>query len=174
VIGLDVDIISTNSSGTYLGKKSENEWIPKYNNWMNFGLHKLAAEVTVTPTPTPTPARTPGDANGDSRVDVSDLGILAAHYGMTAGATWADGDFTNDGAVDVSDLGILAANYGTGTGTALDFNSDAHALGLAVSDETSSAKADTPVTSALGCGSAGLPLVLGLLAMGWFMTKLEE
>ena len=57
-------------------------------------------------------APAPGDANGDSRVDVSDLGILAANYGMTAGATWDKGDFNGDGKVDVSDLGILAANYG--------------------------------------------------------------
>jgi hypothetical protein len=53
-----------------------------------------------------------GDANGDLMVNVSDLSILAANYGMTSGATWLTGDFTGDGLVNVSDLSILAANYG--------------------------------------------------------------
>ena len=56
---------------------------------------------------------TPGDANLDGYVDVSDLGILATNYGTTSGAEWGDADFTGDGVVDVSDLGILATNYGT-------------------------------------------------------------
>jgi uncharacterized protein (DUF2141 family) len=63
--------------------------------------------------------RIPGDANGDGEVDVSDLGILAANYGLTAGADWSMGDFNTDGTVDVSDLGILAANYGTGERAAM-------------------------------------------------------
>jgi hypothetical protein len=109
-----------------------------------------------------------GDANLDDAVDVSDLGILAANYGST-GKTWAQGDFNADGRVDVSDLGILAANYGTGTGSALDFNADARALGL-----SSDAKEETPAVSSLGCGSAGLPLVAGLALMAIGLIKLEE
>jgi len=58
-----------------------------------------------------------GDANADGKVDVGDLGILAANYGLAAGATWEKGDFNKDGKVDVGDLGILAANYGIGIGT---------------------------------------------------------
>jgi len=73
----------------------------------------------------------------------------------------------------VSDLGILAANYGTGTGVALDFKTDARALDLTVGEE-SSAKAETPVTTGLGCGSAGLPLIAGMLLMGMFLIKLDE
>jgi alkaline phosphatase len=57
----------------------------------------------------------PGDANGDGIVDVGDLGILAANYGMTSGATRTMGDFNGDGLVDTGDLGILAAKYGYGT-----------------------------------------------------------
>jgi hypothetical protein len=110
-----------------------------------------------------------GDANHDNKVDVSDLGILAANYGTTAGATWEQGDFNHDGKVDVSDLGILAANYGTGTGAVLDFNADAKALGL--SSET---KEEAPGTSAVGCGSAGLPIVAGLLLVGMLLIKLDE
>ncbi|MBN2292353.1 MAG: hypothetical protein JXM70_08010 [Pirellulales bacterium] len=58
-------------------------------------------------------ARLGGDANKDGSVDVSDLGILAAHYGATSGVGWSEADFNGDGVVDVSDLGVLAANYGT-------------------------------------------------------------
>jgi hypothetical protein len=54
----------------------------------------------------------PGDANFDGKVDVGDLGILAANYGEIGGINWANGDFNSDGRVDVGDLGILAANYG--------------------------------------------------------------
>ncbi|MCD6377992.1 MAG: PEP-CTERM sorting domain-containing protein, partial [Planctomycetes bacterium] len=53
-----------------------------------------------------------GDANLDVSVDLSDLGILAGHYGTTGGMTWATGDFNGDGNVDLADLGILAGNYG--------------------------------------------------------------
>ena len=42
-------------------------------------------------------AQAPGDANNDGKVDVSDLGILAANYGITSGATWGQGDFNTDG-----------------------------------------------------------------------------
>ncbi|MBN2295425.1 MAG: PEP-CTERM sorting domain-containing protein [Pirellulales bacterium] len=60
-----------------------------------------------------------GDTNGDGNVDVVDLGQLAAHYGMSSGATWADADFNHDGAVDVVDLGTLAAHYGTTSASAV-------------------------------------------------------
>ena len=53
----------------------------------------------------------PGDANGDSAVDVIDLGVLATNYDTASGATWAKGVFNGDGAVNVIDLGILATNY---------------------------------------------------------------
>jgi uncharacterized protein (DUF2141 family) len=84
----------------------------------------------------------PGDANGDGNVDVSDLGILAANYGLTAGAAWSDGDFNADGAVVVGDLGILAANYG-------------------ITDEAA-AGVETSTASGLGCPLVGLILLGGL------------
>lgn len=52
----------------------------------------------------------PGDVNGDGRVDVLDLSILAANYAKTS-ATAAQGDLNGDGRVDVFDLSILAANW---------------------------------------------------------------
>jgi hypothetical protein len=126
------------------------------------GFHQAAA-LTLT-------GALAGDANNDNKVDVSDLGILAANYGATAGATWSMGDFNDDGKVDVSDLGILAANYGAGTGTALDINADAKAFGLTAESE----KAESPAVSDLGCTSAGLPLIAGLLLAGLMLVKWNE
>ena len=61
-------------------------------------------------------ALTPGDANGDGKVDGSDVTILAGNWqhgvGMTTpNATWAMGDFNADGCVDGSDVSILAGNW---------------------------------------------------------------
>jgi uncharacterized protein (DUF2141 family) len=118
-----------------------------------------------------TVVRTLGDANGDSKVDVGDLGILAANYGGT-GKTWAQGDFNGDGKVDVGDLGILAANYGTGSSSASDFDADyAKVFGAAdsMSSEDSADESDSSI-----CSSLGLSLVAGLAMMGLMMVKLEE
>ena len=54
----------------------------------------------------------PGDLNGDSRIDLSDLAAFLANYGISQGATFVDGDFNSDGAIDISDLAILLAVYG--------------------------------------------------------------
>ncbi len=141
----------------------------------------------------PAQIKIPGDANNDGKVNVSDLGILATNYGMTGGATWEKGDFNNDQKVNVSDLGILATNYGYGMGRTMNFAQDAKAVGLVTGDDVVSApssdfqgppqntqKADAqpegdPVTRSLGgCGSAGLPLIAGVLLMGMVLYKHEE
>jgi len=54
-----------------------------------------------------------GDLDGDCDVDLVDLAILLAHYGMTEGATYEDGDLDADADVDLSDLAALLAVYGT-------------------------------------------------------------
>jgi hypothetical protein len=126
----------------------------------------------------------PGDANGDGKVDVGDLGILAANYGITSGATWDKSDFNNDGKVDVSDLGILAAHYGQGSGGATragDLPRDMKALGLSLDRNTNepveiqkTQTEENPVVKSLGgCGSAGLPLVAGLLLAAFWLTGLN-
>ncbi len=51
-----------------------------------------------------------GDLDDDGDVDQSDLGILLAAYGQSAG-----GDIDGDGDTDQSDLGLLLSNYGFGT-----------------------------------------------------------
>jgi hypothetical protein len=113
----------------------------------------------------------PGDANGDNKVDVGDLGILAANYGGTD-KTWSEGDFNGDGKVDVGDLGILAANYGTNASSA-DFDTDyAKVFGTASeSDESADEEDDTESTI---CSSLGLSLIAGLALMGLMIIKLDE
>ena len=56
-----------------------------------------------------------GDANGDGKVDGSDVTILAGNWQKGVGdgltATWEEGDFNDDGKVDGSDVTILAGNW---------------------------------------------------------------
>ena len=62
----------------------------------------------------------PGDANGDGRVDGSDVTILAGNWQYGVGmsepdGTYKMGDFNGDGCVDGSDVTILAGNWQYGT-----------------------------------------------------------
>jgi len=112
-----------------------------------------------------------GDANIDDQVDVGDLGILAANYGLTSGAKWDQGDFNGDGKVDVGDLGILAANYGTNNSSA-NFDADyAKVFGATAVSEEAGDEEDTATSI---CSSLGLSLVAGLALMGLMLVKLEE
>jgi hypothetical protein len=116
----------------------------------------------------------PGDANADSKVDVGDLGILAANYGMTEGATWGLGDFNGDGKVDVGDLGILAANYGIGSSNTLSW-ADAYAQAFGTTTQASDDSADdSEDTVSSLCSSMGLSLIAGLAMMGLMIVRLEE
>ena len=56
----------------------------------------------------------PGDANGDGRVSIGDLSIMAAHWNGS-GKVWSNGDFTADGVVSIGDLSVLAGQWGWGT-----------------------------------------------------------
>ena len=57
--------------------------------------------------------RTPGDVNGDGKVNFSDFSILRSNFGTTTGATWSQGSFTGNGAVNFSDFSLMRANFGT-------------------------------------------------------------
>lgn len=54
-----------------------------------------------------------GDLDGDLDVDLTDLAILLANFGVSEGAAASDGDLDTDGDVDLTDLALLLANYGT-------------------------------------------------------------
>lgn len=125
-----------------------------------------------------------GDANGDGRVDVSDLGIIAANYGRTSGAFRYQGDFNGDRRVDVSDLGVIAANYGFGTGAAADFNQDTQAFDLIVKDakvasevvqlQKAEQNVDTNLLGLGGCGSGSLILITFILATLWSFACIKN
>jgi hypothetical protein len=118
---------------------------------------------------------TPGDTNGDGTVDVGDLGILAANYGKTTGATWATGDFNGDGAVDVGDLGILAANYGSGSASADDISTDdAEVSDASADDADSETLTATSSDDTSTCASLGLSLIAAFAFMGLMLLKIEE
>jgi hypothetical protein len=122
--------------------------------------------------------KTPGDANGDGKVNVTDLSVLAAYYNTTSGATWAMGDFDCDHDVDVTDLSMLAANYNSGSTSTLSWaEAYAQAFGTTSDDanETNDASADdSEDTTSSVCSSLGLSLIAGLAMMGLLLVKLEE
>jgi len=55
----------------------------------------------------------PGDINGDGKVNLSDLALLAMAYNTKPGdAKWnPNADIKSDGRVDLADLAVLARNY---------------------------------------------------------------
>ena len=77
-----------------------------YNEWNLLGMQIALHE---------TEEKAPGDANGDGKVDGSDVTILAGNWqkGVSDGLTaiWEEGDFNGDGKVDGSDVTILAGNW---------------------------------------------------------------
>jgi parallel beta-helix repeat protein len=113
----------------------------------------------------------PGDANSDNKVDVGDLGILAANYGGS-GKSWKEGDFNDDGLVDVGDLSILAAHYGEGVVNAtINFNADyAQAFGTIMTQEDNSEDVVNETSSSV-CSSVGLSLIAGLASIGLLLVK---
>jgi len=57
-----------------------------------------------------------GDLNGDGKVNLSDLAILASNYGKSGSFSYSQGNITGstsgEDEVNLSDLAILAANWG--------------------------------------------------------------
>ncbi|MFQ5806677.1 MAG: hypothetical protein ACE5I3_09525 [Phycisphaerae bacterium] len=72
----------------------------------------------------------PADIDGDGDIDLVDLSVLLAHYGMTSGVSFEEGDLDADGDVDLTDLSALLAAYGSTCGWALWADSfDYYAVG---------------------------------------------
>ncbi len=80
---------------------------PVVVNWQATDSCGRTANASTTVT-----VRVLGDLDGNLIVDLGDLAILLANYGLTAGATYDQGDFESDGDVDLGDLAILLAEYG--------------------------------------------------------------
>jgi hypothetical protein len=56
------------------------------------------------------PSGKQGDANGDGKVNITDLSILLRNFNHGGG--WAQGDFNGDGRINITDLSILLRNFG--------------------------------------------------------------
>lgn len=80
------------------------------------GSHTLTIKATDNHnnigTQTITVMVTNGDFNGDGKISISDLAIMAGNWNKQSGATYAQGDINGDGKVTISDLSTLAANWG--------------------------------------------------------------
>ena len=78
----------------------------------NFQLAEVLFSLSELETPV---EPIPGDANGDGKVDGSDVTILAGNWQVgvdgSVEATWEMGDFNGDKKVDGSDVTILAGNW---------------------------------------------------------------
>lgn len=57
----------------------------------------------------PAAADCPGDANGDSVVNLADLNLVLANFGTAS----SEGDVNGDGSVDLADLNLVLANFGS-------------------------------------------------------------
>jgi len=87
-----------------------------------YGIYAISAGVTIVIGGTPDPVHadgwvtvtTPGDINGDYKVDIQDLVLLAKAYGSTPSSpNWnPNADIAGDGIVNLRDLTILALHYG--------------------------------------------------------------
>jgi PKD repeat protein len=135
--------VTFDASNTQLGWGGSSQAAIVNYNW-NFGdgnttavttptithAYTATANYTVTLTVTDTQGKVssiaytiqvkvtvPGDVNGDGKVNLADLVLLAKAYGSTPGSpNWnPNADFNNDGSVGLDDLVILAKYYGTGT-----------------------------------------------------------
>ena len=51
-----------------------------------------------------------GDLNGDGKVNISDLAVMASHWGQTD-SNYADGNVTGQSTINISDLSVLANNW---------------------------------------------------------------
>jgi autotransporter-associated beta strand protein len=97
------------ASGTAAGRNAYSIGYADGSDGMAIGLTGGQEEIKLTYA---------GDANLDGQVNLSDLSILASHFGST-GMQWDQADFTYDGTVNLSDLSILASHFGDGVGNPL-------------------------------------------------------
>ncbi len=111
------DIFVTDFTGTFqLYLKANSIGMRRTDNVDALDVEtQLQEPIDSNPAAPPLAPTVLGDFNLDGIVNVTDLGILATHYGIPAGMKWANGDANGDEAVGVIDLGALATWYGTVT-----------------------------------------------------------
>jgi hypothetical protein len=57
------------------------------------------------------PQPIPGDLNGDGKVDVADLSVVASDFGKTIGLNNVKSDSNNDNVVDIYDIVFVASKF---------------------------------------------------------------
>ena len=67
----------------------------------DIGAHEYIGSTPPTPVP--------GDLNGDGKVDVSDLNLVASDFGKTSNLNNAKSDTNIDGIVDIYDVVYVAS-----------------------------------------------------------------
>jgi chitodextrinase len=102
-IGTTATTTSYNDSGLAQGT-SYAYTVSAYDSLGNTSATSAAINVSTT--------FKPGDINGDGKVDLIDLSILANHFGL-CGQTRATGDLNGDGCVNIIDMSILSKYWGT-------------------------------------------------------------
>ena len=87
-----------------------------YAELIDYNRQEVAYNIVQGTLKIDDPARIPGDINGDGKVNLQDLVLLAYSYGSRPGeARWnPNADIKGDGIVDLADLTILAKYYGLG------------------------------------------------------------
>ena len=78
-------------------------------------MEAYSQAILIDPAAIPDSLKLMGDANVDGLVGISDLVVLADHYGQT-GVGWMQGNFNGDDVVGIADLSALADHYGAGGG----------------------------------------------------------
>lgn len=72
------------------------------------GMETNASLAALQIQVSPNKPNMPGDVNGDGKVSIGDLGLIAAHYGKTAAdpqwQSFKHADITGDGSIDIEDL----------------------------------------------------------------------
>lgn len=70
-----------------------------------------SSEVSIAPSPTPLASVTPGDIDGNGRVNIFDYNLLLTDFGVTFGIGLRS-DINKNGRVDIFDYNILLTNFG--------------------------------------------------------------
>jgi hypothetical protein len=102
-------------SNTYATAYDFNRWSRPYGAAADVGAYEVHWASNPGWQPADAPKVIYGDVNKDGSVDINDLLLFAASWGLSTGNPGFNAacDFNGDGTVDISDLLIMAGTFGT-------------------------------------------------------------